>query len=101
MKKVEEHVRYSDFVNKELIHFSVYDVKRSIPSLVDGLKPSQRKVMHGAFKRNLVNEAKVSQFAGYVSEHSAYHHGEASLQATIVGMAQDYKTMWDRTTCSF
>ncbi len=90
MKKAEEHVRYSDFVNKELIHFSVYDVKRSIPSLVDGLKPSQRKVMHGAFKRNLVHEAKVSQFAGYVSEHSAYHHGEASLQATIVGMAQDY-----------
>lgn len=89
-KTKEEHVRYIDFVNKELIHFSVYDVKRSIPCLVDGLKPSQRKVLYGAFKRNLTTEAKVSQLAGYISEHAAYHHGEASLQMTIVGMAQDF-----------
>jgi DNA topoisomerase-2 len=32
----------------------------------------------------------VAQLAGYVSEHSAYHHGEASLQGAIVGMAQNY-----------
>ncbi|RLN49417.1 hypothetical protein BBJ28_00012663, partial [Nothophytophthora sp. Chile5] len=35
-------------------------------------------------------ELKVAQLAGYVSEHSAYHHGEASLQGTIVNMAQDF-----------
>jgi DNA topoisomerase-2 len=87
---MNEIVGYDDFVNKELIHFSVYDVKRSIPSMVDGLKPSQRKVMFAAFKRKLIHEIKVSQFAGYISEHAAYHHGEASLQATIVGMAQDF-----------
>ena len=34
---------YSDFVNKELIHFSMMDNMRSIPSLVDGLKPGQVK----------------------------------------------------------
>jgi hypothetical protein len=34
--------------------------------------------------------AQVAQLAGYVSEHSAYHHGEASLQGTIVGLAQDF-----------
>ena len=33
---------------------------------------------------------QVAQLAGYVAEHSAYHHGEASLQGTIVGLAQDY-----------
>jgi DNA topoisomerase-2 len=32
----------------------------------------------------------VAQLAGYVSEHSAYHHGEASLQGCIVNMAQDF-----------
>lgn len=33
---------------------------------------------------------QVAQLAGYVSEHSAYHHGEASLQSTIIGLAQDF-----------
>ena len=39
-----EAIRYSDFVHKELILFSMADNVRSIPSLVDGLKPGQRKV---------------------------------------------------------
>jgi hypothetical protein len=36
------------------------------------------------------SELKVAQLAGYCGEHTAYHHGEASLHATIVGMAQDF-----------
>ena len=83
-------IKYSDFVNKELILFSMADLQRSIPSMVDGLKPSQRKLLFCSFKRNFVKEAKVAQFSGYVSEHSAYHHGEQSLASTIIGMAQDY-----------
>nr|POF18857.1 dna topoisomerase 2 [Quercus suber] len=66
------------------------DLQRSIPSMVDGLKPGQRKILFCSFKRNFVKEAKVAQFSGYVSEHSAYHHGEQSLASTIIGMAQDY-----------
>ena len=81
---------YGEFVNKELVQFSKYDVMRSIPSVVDGLKPGQRKVLFCAFKRNLRADIKVAQFIGYVSEQSAYHHGEQSLEATIVGMAQDF-----------
>ncbi|KAG9150672.1 hypothetical protein Leryth_008141 [Lithospermum erythrorhizon] len=86
----ETHIKYSDFVNKELILFSLADLQRSIPSMVDGLKPGQRKILFCAFKRNLMKEAKVAQFSGYVSEHSAYHHGEQSLAGTIIGMAQDF-----------
>jgi DNA topoisomerase-2 len=81
---------YTDFVHKELILFSMADNMRSIPSMIDGFKPGQRKVIYGAFKRNLVNDQKVAEFAGYVSEVAAYHHGEASLQQTIVGLAQTY-----------
>lgn len=33
---------------------------------------------------------KVAQLSGYCAEHTAYHHGEASLQSTIIGMAQDF-----------
>ncbi|KAM7262891.1 hypothetical protein ACFE04_000574 [Oxalis oulophora] len=83
-------ITYREFINKELILFSMADLQRSIPSMVDGMKPGQRKILFCAFKRNLDKEQKVAQFSGYVSEHSAYHHGEASLAGTIVGMAQDF-----------
>ncbi|AQK73827.1 DNA topoisomerase 2, partial [Zea mays] len=86
----EKQVKYSDFINKELILFSMADLQRSIPSMVDGLKPGQRKILFCSFKRNFVKEAKVAQFSGYVSEHSAYHHGEQSLASTIIGMAQNF-----------
>ena len=72
-------VSYSDFINKELILFSNMDNERSIPSMVDGLKPGQRKVMFTCFKRNDKREIKVAQLAGSVAEHSAYHHGEVRL----------------------
>jgi DNA topoisomerase-2 len=81
---------YEEFVNKDLIHFSNYNLERSIPNVMDGLKTSQRKILFSAFKRNLKSEIKVAQFAGYVSEHSGYHHGEQSLNDAIVGMAQDF-----------
>ena len=83
-------LKYEDFVDKDLIHFSNYNLERSIPNVMDGLKTSQRKILFSAFKRNLKHEIRVAQFAGYVSEHSGYHHGEASLNDTIVGMAQDF-----------
>ena len=120
-------LKYSDFINKEYIIFSNYDNERSISNLMDGFKPSQRKVLFACFKRNLKNEIKVAQvriaraqhmyrqlirptlrlppsncfltpwyilfifqLTGYVAEHSAYHHGEASLQQTIVGLAQNF-----------
>jgi DNA topoisomerase-2 len=86
----DKNVSYESFVHKELIHFSNYDIERSIPSMCDGFKISQRKVMYGCFKRNLTSEIKVAQLTGYIAEHSAYHHGDTSLSQTIVGMAQDY-----------
>lgn len=83
-------ISIGDFINKELILFSMADNARSIPSVMDGLKPGQRKILFACFKRNLKSEIKVAQLAGYVSEHAAYHHGEQSLCSTIVGMAQNY-----------
>jgi DNA topoisomerase-2 len=84
-------IPYEEFVNRGLIHFSIYDNERSIPNLMDGLKISLRKILYAAFKKGgLKTEIKVAQFSGYVSEHSAYHHGEASLNAAIVGMAQNF-----------
>lgn len=83
-------VSCQDFFNKDFIHFSNYDCERSIPSMIDGLKISQRKVLFSVLKRNLTKEIKVAQLSGYVSETSCYHHGEQSLNDCIVSMAQNF-----------
>jgi DNA topoisomerase-2 len=86
----QKKIAYENFFHQEMVHFSVYDNERSIPNLVDGLKTSLRKILFCAFKRRLTTEIKVAQFSGYVSENSAYHHGEASLNGAIVNMAQNF-----------
>ena len=80
----------TDFVRRDLANFSAEDIKRSIPHVADGLKPSQRKVIYACLKKNLTQDMKVAQLGGYVAEQTAYHHGEASLQGTIVNLAQNF-----------
>ncbi len=84
-------VSYRELVHRDLIHFSQYDLERSIPSMVDGLKVSQRKVLYACFAGNLVRgEVRVSTLASDTTARAHYNHGEASLQGAIVGMAQDF-----------
>jgi DNA topoisomerase II len=59
---------YSDFFDRDMIFFSNDDNDRSIPSMTDGLKPSQRMIMYCCFKRGRrAKEVKVAQLAGYVA----------------------------------
>ncbi|KAI9500924.1 DNA topoisomerase [Coemansia spiralis] len=83
-------VSIDDFINKELVLFSIEDNARSIPSVVDGLKPGQRKILWTCLEANINKEIKVVSLQGKVTEKAAYHHGDQSLVATIVNMAQDY-----------
>lgn len=83
-------VRFEEFIDKDLIHYSVYALQRSIPNVIDGFKQSIRKIIYGCLKKRLYSEIKVSQLSGYISENCAYHHGENSLQEAIVGLAQDF-----------
>jgi DNA topoisomerase-2 len=87
-----KNVSLHSFINKDLIHFSTYDNARSIPSMVDGLKPSQRKIIHTCFLLNLISpkEMKVARLAGAVGEKTGYHHGETSLQQAIIKLAQTF-----------
>lgn len=83
----------ANFVRDELSLFSIDNLTRSIPSITDGLKPSQRKILYSAFKKGLKDhdhEIKVSQFSGYISQITEYHHGEVSLEGAIVSMAQTF-----------
>ena len=86
----KSYVTYGEFINNDMIHFSIYDNERSIPNICDGLKICLRKILFSALKKKLTSEIKVAQFSGYVSEQSCYHHGEASLNGAIIGLAQNY-----------
>ena len=83
-------VPISDFIHKELIHFSHYDNQRSIPNILDGFKPTQRKIIYAALKYLQHGEMKVAQFGAKVAEKTDYHHGEMSIMNTIINMAQNY-----------
>lgn len=87
----QKEVSIYDFIHRELIAFSVYSNIRAIPNVMDGLKNGQRKIICAAFKSKLFGSVmKVAQFAGYVSLHMSYHHGEKSLCDTIINMAQNF-----------
>jgi len=82
-----------NFVLKELKAFWDDNNKRVLPSIIDGLKESQRKVIFALRKKNTrseKSELRVSQIAAYTTEVTLYEHGETSLCGTIVGMAQTY-----------
>jgi len=80
----------SEFIHKDLINFSMADLRRSVAHMCDGLKPSQRKVLYACFEKGLREEMKVAQLASFVSEKTSYHHGEVSLAETIVKLAHDF-----------
>ena len=86
-------MKITDFIDGEMIKFSHADCARSIPSGIDGLKESQRKILYAVRKRKLRFNGpslKVAQLSGYTAEHSNYHHGEQNLQDTIIGMANEF-----------
>lgn len=86
-------MKISDFIDTEMIKFSIDDCKRSLPNVLDGLKESQRKILYACMRRKLRYKGKalkVAQLGGYVAEHSGYHHGEHNLFETITKMAASF-----------
>jgi DNA topoisomerase-2 len=90
----------SKFINEEFIQYSVSNLHRSIPRMMDGLKVSQRKVLWAAFCHwkgqglgHLMKgpkEIKVERFASITAEATNYHHGGNCLSETIIAMAQNF-----------
>lgn len=89
----KRNITYSEFIDKDLKHFSNYDNLRSIPKIIDGLKPCQRKILYVSMMskiNSLERCIKVELLAASVSEKTAYKHGEQSLKEAIIGMGQKY-----------
>ena len=85
----------SEFLSKEYKDFSLYVIEnRAIPSVIDGLKTSQRKIIHisnQVWKTGNEKELKVFQLGGKVASDCYYHHGNVSMENAIITMAQDFK----------
>lgn len=90
MDKFSKITTFKSFFDEEFIQFSMADNIRSIPHLMDGLKPSQRKILYTMFKNNYREKIKVSNLSGAVTEKSSYHHGPQSLEQGIIGLAQTF-----------
>ena len=84
-----EQIKLKTFIDTEMKEFSNEDNVRSIPSIIDGFKDSQRKAVFGLLKSGS-KEIKVAQLAAQASLWTHYQHGEESLGNTIVGMAQTF-----------
>ena len=85
----------TEFLSDEYKEFAMYTIEnRAIPSVIDGFKPSQRKVIHVSnqiWKTGSEKTLKVFQLAGKVASDAYYHHGNSSLENAIITMAQSFK----------
>ena len=85
----------SEFLSSEYKEFAMYVIEgRAIPSVIDGFKPTQRKIIHISnqiWKNGSEKALKVFQLSGKVASDCYYHHGDASLSNAIITMAQKFK----------
>ena len=85
----------TNFLSNEYKEFAMYVIEgRAIPSVIDGLKPSQRKIIHISnqiWKNGNEKTLKVFQLSGKVASDCYYHHGDSSLSQSIINMAQKFK----------
>lgn len=83
-----------DFLDNEQREFAMSIIEnRAIPSVIDGFKPVQRKIMHIASRlwANGGKPMKVYQLGGQVSSLAMYVHGDASMNGSIIAMNQTFK----------
>ena len=85
----------TEFLNRDIKEYAMDVIEnRAIPSVIDGLKPTSRKVVYVAnkiWKNGTEKSMKVFQLAGTMSATAFYHHGDQSANTVITGMGQTFK----------
>lgn len=92
-KSVTVETTMTEFLKSNVHEYQRYNVTRKIPSIYDGNTLAKRKAIYASLKEFKTKgaEIKVIQLTGAVIKHSAYHHGDASMSDTIIGMAQTFR----------
>lgn len=83
---IEDQAKYSVIANR----------RRAIPSVLDGLKPVQRKIAYGALRKGMTGpnkKSKSSAIIGFLMEY-CYPHGDAGVYQAIVTMVNWFKTKY-------
>lgn len=81
--KTEHYLSY--MVAEPLCAYSVRSVSRAIPSIIDGLKESQRKIYY--IVSNMKAPKRTNQVVGTIIDKTQYEHGEGPLEEAISRMA--------------
>lgn len=85
----------TQFLSNEYKDFALYVLEgRAIPSVIDGFKITQRKILHGCtliWKTGSEKNLKIFQLSGFIAANVFYHHGDTSLSNAIINMAQKFK----------
>lgn len=88
-------ITISEYLDTDYHEYAKYVIEnRAIPSVIDGLKPTQRKVIFIAdkvWKSGKEKPYKIFQLTGRIAADAHYHHGDSSLNSAIIGMAQSFK----------
>ncbi|MBX2835675.1 MAG: DNA topoisomerase IV subunit A [Gammaproteobacteria bacterium] len=88
-----EEVALSDFTEKAYLDYSMYVIlDRALPSIADGLKPVQRRIVYAMSELGLSAQSKHKKSARTVGDVlGKYHpHGDSACYEAMVLMAQPF-----------
>lgn len=82
------------FLNNELKEYAKYVIEtRALPNIMDGLRVGARKVVYAALKSSELtrgSKIKMNSLVGKTLDLQ-YHHGNTSLEGTIVQLASSHR----------
>lgn len=85
----------SQYLDEDYALYGMYTLEnRAIPSVIDGFKPTQRKIIYVAdkvWRTGNEKPLKIFQLGGKIAADAHYHHGDGSLNGAIIGMAQSFR----------
>ena len=95
MMQLETSKTVTEYLDQDYAMYGMYTLEnRAIPSVIDGFKPTARKIIYIAdkvWRSGNEKPLKIFQLGGKIAADAHYHHGDGSLNGAIIGMAQSFK----------